>query len=300
MGQDYPNLEIIISDDCSQDDTAGIIESFLNAYKGTQTIVYNRNEKNLGLIPHLNKVLSMTHGDYIVLAAGDDVSLPNRTMLSYQKIKESGTCSLALNFRYIDGNGNDLGEYGFEVSKELSLFRLNDYIKGDQSRPAGPSRIISRKLLDVFGPFKDDCPTEDTTTTLRALLLGGVAYYGEVGVLYRWHGDNISTPHNLYTNINPRKIYHQYYKDLCVAKNEKKISCQDYYLLKKIIDDYKATQIFVRRLYIQTTPFNRYCIVLAYLLNPKVLPSHKTKSYLRDKCNDVFVFWDKIRRMICR
>lgn len=279
--QDYPNLEIIISDDCSQDGTVGIIEGFLKVYNGTRSIVYNHNEKNLGLIPHLNKVLSMTHGEYIVLAAGDDVSLPNRTMLSYQKIKESGVCSLALNFKYVDGNGNDLGKYGFEVSNELSFFHLRDYINDGYLRPSGPSRIISRRLLDVFGPFKDDCPTEDTTTTLRALLLGGVAHYGEVGVLYRWHGDNISSEKNLYTKIDPQKIYNQYFADLCLAKDLQLVDTDEYQAVKEIIGNYKTAQIERRMEYFNphsrivhtknNRRFSRYIYFFKLLFNKFVL-----------------------------
>lgn len=254
--QDYPNLEIIVSDDCSQDGTRSVIEAFLESYTGPHPIVFNQNESNLGIIPHLNKVLSMTHGEFIVLAAGDDVSLPQRTMMSYQRIKESGMCSLALNFKYIDQNGNDLGRYGFEQSEEITSFYLSDYVKGNQMHPSGPSRIISRKLLDVFGLFNEDCPTEDTTTTLRALLLGGVAYYGEVGVLYRWHGENMSSERNLYTKIDPRKIYKQYFDDICLARDAQLINDQEFHALKKIINDYKTTQVRQRMEY--TDPFERF------------------------------------------
>ena len=281
VGQDYPNLEIIVSDDCSQDGTAGIIESFLASYKGPHAIVYNQNERNLGLIPHLNKILSMTHGEYIVLAAGDDISLPNRTMLSFQKIKASDTCSLALNFSYIDAEGNKLGRYGFELTDELSSFRLCDYINGDHPRPSGPSRIISRKLLDVFGLFNEDCPTEDTTITLRALLLGGVAYYGEVGVLYRWHGENLSSEKNLYARIDPQKIYNQYFDDLCLAKKAQLIDNEEFDAVKKRIDDYKATQIECRMDYYNphkqivhsknNRRFTRHSYYLKLLLNKYVL-----------------------------
>lgn len=247
VGQDYPNLEIIVSDDCSPDGTGSVIENFLESYDGPHDIVYNHNESNLGLIPHLNKVLSMTHGEYVVLAAGDDVSLPSRTMLSYQKIRESGACSLALNFKYIDQNGNDQGKYGFERSNVISSFSLSDYIKGERPYPSGPSRMISRKLMDVFGLFNEDCPTEDTTTTLRALLLGGVVHYGEVGVLYRWHGENISSEKNLHAKIDPQKIYNQYLDDLCLARDARLINDQEYYAVKKRIDEYRVTQ-FERRM----------------------------------------------------
>ena len=281
VSQDYPNLEIIVSDDCSQDGTKNIIESFLETYKGPHSIVYNRNERNLGIVPHLNKIVSMAHGEYIVLAAGDDVSLPNRTMLSYKKIKESGVCSLALNFKYVDANGNDSGRYGFEWSNELSPFYLSDYIKGDHPYPSGPSRIFSRRIMEVFGPFKEDCPTEDSTTTLRALLLGGVAFYGEVGVLYRWHGNNISSDKNLYAKIDPQKIYNQYVDDLCLARDLQLVNNEEYHAVNKIIDRYRAVQMERRKEYYNPQAriahsktnrrFSRCYFFLKFLFNKYIL-----------------------------
>lgn len=280
--QDYPNLEIIISDDNSNDNTRNIIEEFRSNYKGYHNIICNYNHENLGLIRHFNKVMSMVSGEYIVLAAGDDIPFQNRTSLSVQEIRKAGVDSLALNFMYIDGVGNDMHKYAFDVSKELEIFKLSDYIGFRMPKPSGPSRIITRKLFEVFGPFMDDCPTEDTTLTFRALLLGGVANYGEVGVKYRWHGNNISTIDNLFRNVDPIKIYNQYYSDLCLAKDKCLVSFSDYKSIKKIIDDYKVTQLFIRKLYRENRSIKRYLLVLGYMFNPKALKVSKKKIFLKE------------------
>ena len=68
LSQTYTNLEIILSDDCSTDNTYSTIEKTIAGYKGPHTIVVNRNKKNMGLVPHVNKVLfELSHGDYIFI-----------------------------------------------------------------------------------------------------------------------------------------------------------------------------------------------------------------------------------------
>ncbi|MCR4800938.1 MAG: glycosyltransferase [Bacteroidales bacterium] len=282
--QDYPNLEIIISDDNSNDNTRNIIEEFSCNYNGPHKIICNYNCENLGLVRHFNKVISMVSGVYIVLAAGDDISFRNRTSLSVREIRNSGVDSLALNFMYIDGAGTDMHKYAFDVSNKLEVFKLSDYIGLRMPKPSGPSRIISRKLFDVFGPFMDDCPTEDTTLSFRALLLSGIAHYGEIGVKYRWHGNNISAIDNMYKNMDPIKIYNQYYSDLCVAKDKCLVSYSEYKSIKKIIDSYKFTQIFIRELYVENSSFKRHLRILRYLFNPKVLQVQKKNFFLTEMC----------------
>ena len=50
-----------------------------DAYKGPHKVVLNKNKSNLGLAGNLNCCLELARGDLIVIAAGDDVSCPDRT-----------------------------------------------------------------------------------------------------------------------------------------------------------------------------------------------------------------------------
>ena len=78
LSQTYTPLQIILSDDCSTDRTFDLMEGLLATYKGPHSILLNRNESNLGLGRHVNRVVSLAKGDLLVAAAGDDVSADNR------------------------------------------------------------------------------------------------------------------------------------------------------------------------------------------------------------------------------
>lgn len=69
LAQDYSNLEIIISDDCSTDSTAAVI----NKYKQDKRIRYFRNERNIGRVRNYKKTLEeYASGEWAVNLDGDD------------------------------------------------------------------------------------------------------------------------------------------------------------------------------------------------------------------------------------
>ena len=79
LNQSYSPLEIIISDDCSTDSTYNLILKRVQNYHGPHKINVNRNNINLGLIQHVNVLMSMVKTDYVIVGAGDDISVETRT-----------------------------------------------------------------------------------------------------------------------------------------------------------------------------------------------------------------------------
>ena len=66
--QDYPNLEIVIADDCSTDDTESIVKKYNDS-----RIRYFKNETNIGRVPNYRKALyEYCTGEWVVNLDGDD------------------------------------------------------------------------------------------------------------------------------------------------------------------------------------------------------------------------------------
>ena len=69
LAQDYPNIEVVISDDCSMD---GGVEDFVRGFED-ERIKYFRNERNLGMCKNFHKVLyDYAVGDYAIMLNADD------------------------------------------------------------------------------------------------------------------------------------------------------------------------------------------------------------------------------------
>jgi glycosyltransferase involved in cell wall biosynthesis len=67
--QDYPNLEIVINDDCSTDNTVKVIESFLE----DKRIRFFKNEKNLGIALNYHRTfMELAKGEFLMNLGSDD------------------------------------------------------------------------------------------------------------------------------------------------------------------------------------------------------------------------------------
>lgn len=94
FSQTYSPLEIILSDDCSSDRTFEIMREMAKGYSGAHSVRIRKNKINLGIVNHLAAVTSEARSEYIILAAGDDVSVEIRTEITVP-IMISTRCDVA-------------------------------------------------------------------------------------------------------------------------------------------------------------------------------------------------------------
>lgn len=76
LDQNYENIEIVIGDDCSTDNTWYIVEEYKDRFP--EKIVAFRNPQNLGITANSNEVLRRCRGKYIAHLGGDDLFLPGK------------------------------------------------------------------------------------------------------------------------------------------------------------------------------------------------------------------------------
>lgn len=197
FAQTYSPLEIILSDDCSSDRTFAIMREMAAAYRGPHQIILNRNEKNLGIGGHINRIFELSHGELLVASAGDDVSLPERT----EKLTTSWVCNkrppaICSGHTLIGEDGQVLpGELASKANSETGypnepILRALSFAKEEVPTPFGCAAAWERKLFEIFGPLPPNVTNEDNVLGFRAAILGGALFIDDVLVKYRIHGAN--------------------------------------------------------------------------------------------------------------
>lgn len=189
FAQTYSPLEIILSDDCSTDRTFEIMQEMAAAYHGPHKLILNRNSKQLGLGAHVNRLMELARGDFIVVGAGDDVPAPERVERVCREFDGAdNVMAVFSDMIEIDGNGRTLRKtstlppQGFDNPVECCRHMLRGI--------TGASNAWHRKVFDAFGPMLPEVVFEDRVIALRAVLLGTVRHIPEPLVKYRRHETN--------------------------------------------------------------------------------------------------------------
>ena len=186
LDQTYSPLEIIFSDDSSPDGSFEVIQREVAAYRGPHSIRLNRNSPNLGFAGHLNFLQTLARGELVVVAAGDDVSEPNRVARLVDAWLQAGKvmASISSSVTAIDELSRPTG-----LERDPAAVAALDsvaIVKGSAG-VRGSSQAWSRAIFTLFGPMQRGSFQEDIAIPFRASLGGRILYVDEPLVRYRRH-----------------------------------------------------------------------------------------------------------------
>jgi len=198
FAQFYSPLEIILSDDCSSDNTFLIMKQMSELYSGPHKVILNKNPANFGIGKHISTLMPLCSGELIVIAAGDDISVPERTQTIYEHwINNDKPSALCSDFLCMDSKGNILTGTSFNFQNSLQANHLDRdeclrlFITEKRFSLFGCTEAWSRKLFEYFGPLRSGVVAEDAAIAFRAWLVDRIIFISDKLVHYRLHDDNI-------------------------------------------------------------------------------------------------------------
>lgn len=193
LGQTFTDIEVVIMDDCSPDDTAAVAASFSDP-----RVRYVRNSQNLGNVRNYNEGIRLARGRYIWLISADDYLRRPYVLERYLAVMERDPrigYAICSGVGVKDGHETGLLEYsrceprdrvisGHEWLRQL--LRLNVVVAA--------SGLVRRECYETVSMFPLDMPWAcDWYLWCVYALHYDVAYFEEPMVCYRQHDLSMTT-----------------------------------------------------------------------------------------------------------
>jgi len=188
LGQTFSDFEFVIVDDGSTDRTWQVLTEYAAR---DPRIVLLQNSENLGLTRSLNKGLHAAQGEYIARQDADDISLPHRLEKQVAVLEECHDVVLvSANIDLMDADGQVWWHPRRNATSGLIAWFLLfcNYL-------GGHSQVMFRRqaALDLGGYAEDRPCSQDYELWLRLAEVGDVVILPEVLLLYRTHGESVTS-----------------------------------------------------------------------------------------------------------
>jgi len=219
FSQTYEPLEIILSDDCSSDLTFEIMQEMAAAYQGPHRVIARQSSENRGLLNHILDVAHESNGEYIVVAAGDDISRNYRTSLTILEMLKNNLDVLSACSLEISQNSNQvIGKRGaVTITQDIWLKNSPNILQIHGATAAYRRSFLVAIPLPIKKVF-----LEDTAFRILAFWMQKqVGVMNEPLILYRINGNNMS-PKGLRGKIKTydhEKILCKYYERVSETLN---------------------------------------------------------------------------------
>ena len=201
QNQSFKNLEIILIDDCSTDNSTEIIEEF---QKNDKRIILSRHDTNWGPIKSRTDGVRLAKGEYITIMDGDDAFIHKDILYNSLYIAKMGNIDV-VEFKasyYKNGKFKEVVNsyslinitgiiYQPELRTKFFIISDNDAIRAVQSRSIWAklirNKIFQKAIINIGPKYTDDCimQYEDTIMAV-AIYQVAQSYYlmKQVGYYY--------------------------------------------------------------------------------------------------------------------
>jgi glycosyltransferase involved in cell wall biosynthesis len=182
LEQSYPNIEIVISDDASSDNTAEIIQKCLGGQR--DKVKYILNSQNIGPVDNWFQCVSECRGKYIIGLAGDDQFYPDQLYKQVEIMERD----LEIAICYADATV-------FDLSNEKILYRLSD----KSSTKSGGVEIALRDTIYYSPTMMWRSSLTPKENSFKGIRYGAdLAFYKEIMILSAPNGKICYLPEVVY------------------------------------------------------------------------------------------------------
>jgi len=199
IDQTYENIELIIIDDNSPDNTTEIIEEIINKKfiknRFNGNIKFLKHKENMGAHNSINQGLSLAAGQYLTIVNTDDMYEKNRFTLMINQMEKTNSQFSFSKVDTINDEGeilhNEESEYFKSVQNKLYMYPFTSLaIVTDNIAISTGNFLFTKSLFDKVGKFMDYKYIHDWDFFLRSSLVTEPIYIHETDYFYRLHSEN--------------------------------------------------------------------------------------------------------------
>lgn len=206
LGQTWKNIDLIVINDGSKDDSDAVIRRHHQKFGGYRYVC----RENRGLVPTLKQGLEMAEGEYFSELSADDYLMPDSVELRLEFLRDHPEC-VAVFADEIIVEGDAPTAKRVLRDKHRRMFSRKDQIPAilDGAFPLFPTGLIHRQALLDAGGFDEDLKHyEDLDVPIRLCLAGRLGFLDEPVMYRREHGSNVSS---VSSHIRTEKVvfYHK-------------------------------------------------------------------------------------------
>jgi len=237
--QDYNNIEIVILDNMSEDNTKRICQSFAKLYSN---IKYIEDDRRINVVDAAKKVFKYTSGDYIMGACDDDIYEASYVSTLMSLMLDSDDIGLVYSQSdLVSEEGTisfiDEGHRKQMYTLENSVFR--NFLVYLMNRTPVPMvfgiyrRDIFNRALKYYYRVDHRGWNHDNLLLLKVLSISKVNVTNSVLIHYRQRERSGDDPHDLPANTFKKYIYHSTHQILFSAAVMRLISGTEFKFIQK-------------------------------------------------------------------
>ncbi len=195
--QDYPCIQLIISDDCSTDRTLSIVRSYAQQYP--HLIEVQEHAVNMGIERNVASIYPLIKGQYVCWFSGDDLYMSNKISKQVQLMQENADCIFSFHaVDVIDDKGKFLYDFNDpRIGAKLHTDNIVENLLIHRCYICANSAMINRHLAQGLAHNNVAGICSDWLLLLELSIKGKVLYLPDSFIAYRRHANNISKTINI-------------------------------------------------------------------------------------------------------
>lgn len=188
INQDYENIEIVVADDASTDNTPAIIKEYAERYPGV--VVPVLNSTNLGITGNSNAAFFACSGELIAVLGGDDLFLDGKIRAQVDLFKDE---EVVLSYHPVDIFLHQTNETLY-ITNMIEREKINNvYDLITKGGIPGASSVMVRRTACPSHGFDPQFPVvSDWIFFIEVAMKGKIASLPDVYGKYRKHGNGAS------------------------------------------------------------------------------------------------------------